>query len=74
MYYSMFVPISFQVWPIFGLQIDILAELLLILTPLRPFCPCPPENRVKSEIKLIRAMKVIINTLEKTFFYFFAPA
>jgi hypothetical protein len=31
MYYKMFVPISFQVWPIFRLQIDISAELLPIL-------------------------------------------
>ena len=31
MYYKMFVPISFQVWPIFRLQIDVFAELLSIL-------------------------------------------
>ena len=31
MYYKMFVPISFQVWPIFRLQIDIFVELLPIL-------------------------------------------
>ena len=31
MYYKMFVPICFQVWPIFRLQIDIFAELLAIL-------------------------------------------
>ena len=31
MYYKMFVPISFQVWPIFRLQIGICVELLAIL-------------------------------------------
>jgi hypothetical protein len=31
MYYKMFVSISFQVWPIFRLQIVIFAELLSIL-------------------------------------------
>jgi len=31
MYYKMFVPISFQVSPIFRLPIDIFAELLAIL-------------------------------------------
>ena len=31
MFYKMFVPISFQVWPIFRLQIEIFAELLEIL-------------------------------------------
>ena len=30
MYHKMFVPIGFQVWPIFRHQIDIFAELLLI--------------------------------------------
>ena len=30
-YHKMFAPVSFQVWPIFRLQIDIFAELLLIL-------------------------------------------
>ena len=31
MFYKMFVSMSFQVWPIFSLQIDIFAELLPIL-------------------------------------------
>ena len=36
MYYKMFVPICFQVWPIFRLQIGIFAELLPILWFLTP--------------------------------------
>ena len=31
MYYTMFVPFCFQVWPIYRLQIDIFDELLEIL-------------------------------------------
>jgi hypothetical protein len=31
MYYKMFVPISFQVWPIFRQEIDKFYELLAIL-------------------------------------------
>jgi hypothetical protein len=33
MYYKLLVTICFQIWPIFGLRIDIFAELLAILTP-----------------------------------------
>ena len=38
-YYKMFVPVCFQVWPIFRLQIDIFAELFPIL-----WCLTPPND------------------------------